>query len=248
MQTLFIRFFVPLLLSQICLIARAQGQIENHAPVVKIIEPQADEELNWNSLLPYAIGVEDREDGNSAYEEITEQEVLLIVAYLEDSSLASAYLAGINTKLKPLFAMSQSTCLSCHTANKKLIGPSFDLIAQKYAANDTAQSYLSRRVITGGTGVWGEEHMPPHPNLSEQEADLIIDWILMQADNPTQFYVGLEGAIKLPEAPSDSENGIYVLTAAYQDHGLPNSPHKKKQGIQSILLPIRKQYDFGIKK
>ncbi len=240
MQDLFVRHLVTYLLSLIGLLAHTQVLIENnHTPVVKIDKPKVSETINWNTLVPYAINVTDAEDGNSAYEEIAEKEVLLIVQYLENPSLVDDYLARINQDLVPLVAMSQSTCFNCHAATTKLIGPSFDLVAKRYSAKDNAKGYLMERLIIGSSGVWGEEKMPPNPDITEEEAGLIIDWILNQEDNPVQFYVGLEGAIRTPEVQSNSDKGVYVLTAAYKDHGSTSSLKNKKLGLQTITLRVK---------
>ena len=226
-------------LSLISLIAYVQVLIENNnTPIVEINKPGASETLKWNALVPYAINVNDVEDGNSAYDEIAGREVLLLVKYLKNSSLVDGYVARIDQDLAPLTVMSQSICLNCHAANTRLIGPSFDLIAEKYSGIDNAKAILTERVIKGSEGKWGEEKMPPHPDLTEEEAGLVIDWILEQEDQPTPFYVGLEGAIRTPEAPINSDKGVYVLTAAYKDHGSTSSAKDQKLGLQTIVLKI----------
>ena len=240
MQDLLVRFLVTYLLSLIGLIVHAQVQVENNVPVVNIIKPKTSKTLNWNTLIPYAISVNDTEDGNSAYEEITTREVILIVKYLEDSSMVNSYLARIDQNLVPLIAMSKSTCLNCHAASSKLIGPSFDLVAKKYNVNDNAKAYLTEKVITGSTGIWGEVQMPPHPGLNKEELDLMVDWILKQDDNPLPFYVGLEGTIRTPEGQTNTDMGVYVLTAAYEDHGLSYTPRNQKLGHQTITIKIRR--------
>jgi len=239
MQNRLVQFLVIYLLSMICGMAPIQAQVENNTPIVKIIQPKTSKPLKWNTLIPYSITVNDVEDGNSAYEEITDWEVLLIAKYLKDSSLVKDYLARIKLDLVPLFAMSKSTCLTCHAASSKLIGPSFDLIAKRYRENDRAKTYLTEKIISGGTGIWGEVKMPPNPDLNKAEVALIVDWILKQADNPTPFYVGMEGAIRAQKAQTNSDIGVYVLTAAYKDHGLTSAPKNQKLGLQTITLKIR---------
>lgn len=239
MQDLFIRFFGVYLLSLASLITQAQGQLENHAPKVKITEPSTGASLDWNTLLPYVITVNDQEDGNSAYEEINGREVILVVKYLENSALVDSYLARIEEGLAPLMAMAKSTCLNCHAASSKLIGPSFDLLAKKYSARDNAKAYLTDKVMSGSTGIWGEEKMPPQTDLNKEEVGLIVDWILRQKNDPTLFYVGLEGAIRTPKAPNKASKKVGVLTAAYEDHGLTNVPHERKLGRQTLILKGR---------
>jgi len=239
MQDLLIRFLGVYLLSLASLITQAQGQLENHAPKVKITEPSTGASLDWNTLLPYAITVNDQEDGNSAYEEINGREVIFVVKYLENSALVDGYLARIGENFAPLMAMAKSTCLNCHAASSKLIGPSFDLLAKKYSARDNAKAYLTDKVMSGSTGIWGEEKMPPQPELNKEEVGLIVDWILRQKNDPTLFYVGLEGAIRTPENPGSASKAVGVLTAVYEDHGSANAPNERKLGRQTPILKGR---------
>ena len=236
----FLLFTGIYILCLISFLTPAQNLGENNAPVVEIIKPNRIEKLKWDALIPYSINVIDVEDGNSAYEEIANLEVILVSKYLEDSSVASGYLDNIDQELEPLFAMSKSTCLSCHAATGKLIGPSFDLIAKRYNDQQNARSYLIGKVIAGGSGIWGDVPMLPHPDLSQQEAGLLIDWILRQTDNPTRFYIGISGAIRTEAAQSSTDKSVYVLTAAYQDHAIPADPNSKKHGIHSIKIMIGK--------
>ncbi len=234
----FLRLTGIYLLSLISTIAHAQSEVVNNVPVVEITKPKANERFKWNSLIPYSISVKDVEDGNSAYEEIANMEIILLAKYLEDSSSTSGYLDNLDQDLEPLFAMSKSTCLSCHAATSKLIGPSFDLIAERYGNQENARSYLIGKVITGGSGVWGDVPMLPHPGLNQQEAGLLIDWILLQADNTTQFYIGSTGAIRTKDVQTGSDKSVYILTAAYQDNGLSDDPESKKPGLHSIKIMI----------
>ena len=72
-------------------------------------------------------------------------------------------------------------CLSCHAVDKKLVGPSYQDVAKKYAANPAAAKELATKVRAGGKGIWGEVPMPPNPLVSEQEADVLVAWILAGA-------------------------------------------------------------------
>lgn len=238
MQDLFMRFFGIYLLLLWSPAAHAQ-LAGNQAPEVEILKPQAGDQLNWNTLLPYSIRVKDAEDGNSEYEEIAVREVLLIVQYLEDITLEKSYLGRLKKDLAPLLMMSQSTCLNCHAASSKLIGPSFDLIAKKYRAKEDAQAYLAEKILQGSTGTWGEEKMPPQPDISAADVDRIVDWILKQDKEPIQFQVGLTGGIRTRETPGAAQETACVLTAVYQDHGSANDAKDRKIGLQSITLKIK---------
>ena len=37
---------------------------------------------------------------------------------------------------------------------------------------------LSKKIIAGGSGIWGEVAMPAHPSLKEAEVNEMVAWIL----------------------------------------------------------------------
>jgi cytochrome c len=84
---------------------------------------------------------------------------------------------------KGLALIAKSNCLTCHKVDEKLIGPAYRDVANKYAGNDTALTYLAHKVITGGKGVWGDVAMTPHPDLSEADAEQMVKYILLLKTN-----------------------------------------------------------------
>jgi cytochrome c len=44
---------------------------------------------------------------------------------------------------------------------------------------DTIVEHLAKKVISGGSGVWGEIMMTPHPGLSLDSAEAIVRYILL---------------------------------------------------------------------
>ncbi|CBW76273.1 Cytochrome c551 [Mycetohabitans rhizoxinica HKI 454] len=75
----------------------------------------------------------------------------------------------------------QNACFGCHAIERKLVGPSFAQIAQRYKADATAPARLVKKVVQGGAGVWGPIPMPSQPRLSEAEAKVLVDWVLAGA-------------------------------------------------------------------
>ncbi|MDY3338704.1 c-type cytochrome [Riemerella anatipestifer] len=69
-----------------------------------------------------------------------------------------------------------SDCLSCHSIDKKMAGPSFKEIADRYTQEDLGT--LSKNIIEGGSGNWGEIPMQPHPQLSKEESDKMVEFIM----------------------------------------------------------------------
>jgi cytochrome c len=91
-----------------------------------------------------------------------------------------------NATIKPTTAeieegkalISKSDCLSCHKLNMRLIGPSYKEVAVKYPASEANYALLTQKVINGGTGVWGQVAMAPHPNLPAADVKKMIKYIL----------------------------------------------------------------------
>jgi cytochrome c len=71
-------------------------------------------------------------------------------------------------------------CASCHSPEKAILGPSYQAVAQKYANDKNAQAKLTEKVMGGGVGVWGKIPMPANPQVSKDEADTLVKWILSQ--------------------------------------------------------------------
>lgn len=212
---------------------------ENRLPKIEIIAPSDNSTFRWNSIIPYSIHVSDYEDGNSDYDEINPNEVILIVEYLKDSTNLKTYLSNESKKdNSPLVQMGKSTCFSCHKAKGKLIGPSFELIANKYQKDPKSIESLANKIIAGSTAIWGDEKMPPHPDLNIKQVEKMVKWIL---DNNTNHYknylTGIEGAVRTIEKPkSNHEKGILIMTASYTDHGVNNHLQTSKQAQKTIVL------------
>jgi cytochrome c len=71
-----------------------------------------------------------------------------------------------------------SGCLACHTADKKLVGPSYKEIADRYRSDKAAEATLAQKVKAGGKGVWGDIPMPPNSHVKDADIKTIVQWIL----------------------------------------------------------------------
>lgn len=78
--------------------------------------------------------------------------------------------------------MKKHNCASCHAIDKKLVGPSYKEVAEKYKGDSSAEQHLIDKVKKGGSGVWGPVPMPPHPNVPESDIAAIVDWTLAGAN------------------------------------------------------------------
>ena len=70
------------------------------------------------------------------------------------------------------------SCLGCHAAATKLVGPGYREVAAKYAGNADAVAALAQSIRNGGVGKWGEMPMPPQKQVSEADAKKLARWIL----------------------------------------------------------------------
>ena len=72
--------------------------------------------------------------------------------------------------------IEKSSCLTCHKEDGKLIGPSYKEVAAKYTEADIDK--LADKIIAGGSGVWGETAMSPHPGIDKENAKKMVKYIL----------------------------------------------------------------------
>ena len=75
----------------------------------------------------------------------------------------------------------QNACLGCHAINKKIVGPSFKAVAEKYKNDSNARIFLKNKIAKGGAGSWGVVPMPANTKLSDADLSLLTGWILRGA-------------------------------------------------------------------
>jgi cytochrome c len=84
---------------------------------------------------------------------------------------------------KGLELIGASDCTTCHRLNQAsagpAIGPPYNQVAAKYSpAADTTVDRLVKKIISGGSGVWGTIPMTPHPSLPEGDIREMVKYIL----------------------------------------------------------------------
>lgn len=72
----------------------------------------------------------------------------------------------------------KSNCLACHYLDKRKYGPKLNEVASKYVNDSNAAEKLAQKIKAGGSGVWGEDMMPPQPQLSEADALTLAKYVL----------------------------------------------------------------------
>lgn len=215
----------------------------NDPPQVRIVSPENNSFFSWGSLVRYHIDVTDKEDGKSEYNEITASEVFLTIKYLADSAKSKVYIKDEASKNDHagLNSIKRSGCFNCHSKKSKLIGPSFEDLAEKYSDDAGLIKTLANKIMKGSEGVWGTEKMPAFPQFDEKQASEMIRWIMcVGADKSVDIIPGVEGGFQTIDKPEgDNGKGVYVLTAAYTDHGKEDSLGQEKEGRHSVILRSR---------
>jgi cytochrome c len=105
---------------------------------------------------------------NTILETIEWRSLLLVVATFGVMSTAEAS-ADLTKKYN---------CMACHAEASKKVGPAYRDVAKKYAGRADAADYLTKKIRSGGSGVWGPMPMPPHPQVPESDARAMATYIL----------------------------------------------------------------------
>ncbi|MDD2925342.1 c-type cytochrome [Rhodoferax sp.] len=71
----------------------------------------------------------------------------------------------------------KKNCMACHAVDKKVVGPAYKDVAQKYAGQNVSAK-LATKIMKGGSGVWGAVPMPANPQVNQAEADTLVRWVL----------------------------------------------------------------------
>ncbi|HEV2479255.1 MAG TPA: c-type cytochrome [Puia sp.] len=84
---------------------------------------------------------------------------------------------------KALDLIGSSDCTTCHRLHEasqgSSIGPAYDQVAAKYSpAADSTVDRLVKKVISGGSGIWGTVPMTPHPTLKADDVKTMVTYIL----------------------------------------------------------------------
>jgi cytochrome c len=73
----------------------------------------------------------------------------------------------------------EAGCTACHMIQRKIVGPSYADVAAKYENTPENVEMLTSHVINGNVGVWGEVPMPAHPQLSREDVETIVKYVLI---------------------------------------------------------------------
>ncbi|MEE9362178.1 MAG: ThuA domain-containing protein [Cellulophaga sp.] len=212
--------------------------VGNDAPEITI-EINEEGLRYWdNKKLRYTVNVTDKQDGSTLNGTINASNVKVTFDYIPEGQDMIKATMGHQQNVTPegLKIIKATDCKACHAIDEKVNGPSYIDIAEKYNIED--KDYLVSKIIKGGVGVWGETMMAAHPQLSIEEVNHIVDYILSLKPNakPTDKKMPLKGVVAFKGHMASDNEGIYVLMASYLDKGIP--------GQEESALSVRSQLIF----
>lgn len=197
-----------------------------------------------DSRLAYQIEVKDKEDGTLAAG-IKAEEVAVNFDYAPEGfdpiEIAQNHRSTDDwvTFSKGKSLIDNSDCFSCHRIDVKSIGPSYKQVAEKYKRDKKGQEIIAEKIIKGGVGVWGEHAMSAHPDISPQQAALMVDYIMSLNDpKPVAPIIPLAGTYTTSVPDKENGKGGYLLRAAYQDKGANDLKTLTAEKIIALRNPV----------
>ncbi len=92
---------------------------------------------------------------------------------------ASVMMLASGSVMADLELAKKSGCLACHSIDKKIVGPGWKEVADKYKGDAGAKENMIGKVKSGGKGTWGAAPMPPYsPRVSDENIEKLVDFIL----------------------------------------------------------------------
>jgi cytochrome c len=215
--------------------------VGNEAPVLSVELPGGNKSFfTPNKPFRYDIKVNDKEDGTLG-KGIDPERVAVNIDYMPEgfdkiaiaqghrSADAGALLAS-GKKL-----IEASDCKGCHSVAKKSIGPAYMDVASKYKGDNTALERLTKKVIAGGSGVWGETAMAAHPQLSAADAADMVKYILnVSTEAASSNALPVKGSYTASLPSGDKGKGVFIVRASYEDKGAKGLPSLRSE--QTFVL------------
>jgi cytochrome c len=201
----------------------------NDPPVVDVQIVKGNKTFFFpDGKISYEVSVSDKEDGSLANGKIQANEVAINFDYAPEGfdpiEIAQNHRA---TEAWASFSrganlIAKSDCKSCHMIDKKSVGPSYQDVAARYKNNAAGQALVAKKIITGGSGVWGDHAMSAHPQISEEDAQLMVQYIMTLNDEQKSLKtLATQGTLSETIPAADNGKGGYLLRAAYTDKGTP---------------------------
>lgn len=225
----------------------------NDLPEVKL-NFKGNSMFYWdNSSMDYSVDVSDGEDGTIG-KGIDPKAVTFTADYLAHGKDVTEVIQGhqanmeASANLVGKALLEGSDCKSCHGLTEKSVGPSLKDIADKYAGNEGAIKTMVDKVIKGGSGVWGDLMMSPHPQLSVDDTEKMIRYIMSLNGKAPKAGLPYKGTFALNKHKAKETEGTYIFTASYTDRGSNGMKPLTATKVVSLSYPLIGADTFDEKK
>jgi cytochrome c len=207
--------------------AEVEIRVGNEPPNVQLAM-NGNRSFFWdNRVINYEVKVRDKEDGNlTGGGGINSGNVAFSINYLPQGKDITEAAQG-HQIAGPSFEVGRaliegSDCKACHAIDRVVLGPAYRDVAKRYKDDPKAVEKLATKVIVGGSGNWGEREMSAHPQLTAQQAQDMVRYVLSLAQEKkgppaSQPMQGTYVANK--HAPAKGQEGSYIFTVSYTDKG-----------------------------
>ncbi|MCE7073339.1 ThuA domain-containing protein [Dyadobacter sp. CY327] len=227
--------------------------VGNEPPVLSLDMPMGNKSFYAaNKPFNYDVKVSDKEDG-TLEKGIEVDRLAVNIDYLAEGFDKIAIAQGHRSAdASAAFApgkklIEASDCKACHSVDKKSIGPAYREVSAKYKGDNSAVEKLTKKVIAGGGGVWGETAMAAHPQLSAADASEMVKYILnVTNEKPKEKSMPAKGSYVAKVPAGDKGKGVFIVRAAYEDSGASGLPSLKSEKTLVLKNAKMDMHNFDV--
>ena len=174
-------------------------------------------------------------------DQLIELNVPLLEATELDPNLDDGFNKNVSSLPIGAQLIAKNDCKTCHNQSKATIGPSYEAIAKKYAHTDENVVLLAGKIKDGGSGVWGDQLMTAHPEVSDLDLRDMVKYIFTISDFEGKES-GKENNLHSFSGTNLDENNLVpgAMTRVYQlESNVDKLPLNMDKGnaIQAGILP-----------
>ena len=218
----------------------------NEPPVVKFEITKGNSSFFFpEKSISYEVTVSDKEDGSLATKKILPNQVSVSTNYLSEGfNLTRIAQKQLSVDASAQYAtaislINKGDCKACHSVKEKMLGPSFKEVAVRYKGNPNAVTTISKKIVGGGSGTWGDASMPAHPTLADADVKSMVKYILSLADAPKPAKtLPVKGTYTTSIPKGDNTEGSFIFRAAYTDRGTKTAASQSAEMTYILRNPI----------
>ncbi|MCF2505344.1 PQQ-dependent sugar dehydrogenase [Dyadobacter sp. CY107] len=217
----------------------------NEPPVVEFKITKGNSTFYFpGKSIDYEVRVSDKEDGSLANKKIAPSQVSVSTNYLSEGfNLTRIAQKQMSVDASAQYAtaislINNGDCKACHAIKEKVLGPSFTAISAKYKGDPTAVAGLSKKILNGGSGVWGDAFMPAHPTMAESDVKGIVRYIMSLSDAPKPAKTLPVKGTYTTAVPKGDTEGSFIFRAAYADRGTKTASAQSSDATVVLRNPV----------